>query len=107
MKQLFELNEEIFKRPIVIYGAGNTGLDLLVELTNRNVKVECFCDSSEDKWGIRLMNKKVISLDELYQRKEHVNVVIASMFFEEIKETLERKGIKNIFCYQNHWRVQI
>jgi FlaA1/EpsC-like NDP-sugar epimerase len=107
MKQLFELNEEIFKRPIVIYGAGNTGLDLLVELTNRNVKVDCFCDSSEEKWGIKLMNKTVISLDELCRRKDHVNVVIASMFFDEIKDQLEEMGVKNIFCYQNHWRIQI
>jgi FlaA1/EpsC-like NDP-sugar epimerase len=107
MKQLFELNKEIFERPIIIYGAGNTGLDLLVELTNRNVKVECFCDSSNEKYGIRLMNKKVISLDELCQRKDEFNVVIASIFFEEIKETLEKRGIENIFCYKNHWRIQI
>lgn len=91
MKQLFELNEEVLTKPIVIYGAGNTGLDLLVELTNRNVRVDCFCDSSQEKWGIRLMNKEVISIDELCKRKEHVNVIIASMFFDEIRETLEKK----------------
>lgn len=107
MKQLFELNEEIFAKPIVIYGAGNTGLDLLVELTNRDVKVECFCDSSEEKWGIRLMNKAVISPEALYEKRDQVNVIIASMFFEEIGKKLEKQGFENIFCYKNYWRIQI
>ena len=107
LKNLFEVNKEVLTKPIVIYGAGNTGMDLFVELLNRNIRVDYFCDSSSEKWGIHLMNKKVLSPDELEKIKDEYNIIIASIYFEEICTQLEGLGISNVFCYRNTWRVEV
>lgn len=107
MEQLFEVSQKVLEKPIVIYGAGNAGLDCFCELFNRNIYVKYFCDSSPEKWGIRLANKVVLSPEELYKMKDNVNIVIASMFFEDIQKDLMEKGITNLYCYKNHWRVQM
>lgn len=108
MTPLFLINEDIKNRNInVIYGAGNTGMDLFVELMNRDIYVDYFCDSSPQKWGILLMNKKVLSPDELKALKGKCNIFIASIFFKEINEELERNGFDNIFYYRNNWRIDM
>lgn len=101
MNSAFILNPEINKRPVVIYGAGALGLDCLIELLNLDVYVTCFCDISEEKQQIRLLNKRVISLEELKGMKETHNVVVAAAAYKEIGKTLEKQGIKNLFYYKN------
>lgn len=108
MTPLFLINQEIKNGNInVIYGAGNTGMDLFVELINRDIYVDYFCDSSPQKWGILLMNKKVLSIDELITLKGKCNIFIASIFFNEINEELERIGFENIYNYRNNWRINM
>ena len=43
------------------------------------------------------MKKKVISIEELAEMKEHCAVLISSVYCEEIMELLEKSGISNIF----------
>ncbi len=105
MQQMFLLNETLQSRPIIIYGAGNTGLDCFLELMNRDVRVEAFCDSNPEKWGIRLMNKRVMSTDELFANSDMYNVIIASQFYQEISASLEEHGVKNLYMYRDCWRV--
>ncbi len=109
MEQLFLINPVIKQKPIVIYGAGNTGLDCFVELLNRNVKVDAFCDSNSSKWGMKLMNKRVMPPNELYADVNRYNVIIASQFFEEISGDLENHGYNaaSLYIYKDYWRVDI
>ena len=92
MQQLFEINNKVLSKPIIIYGAGNTGLDCFVELMNRDIRVEAFCDSDSSKWGIKLMNKNVISPEELSRKINGYNVIIASQFHREISGKLRKWG---------------
>lgn len=101
MNNVFNLNQEVLKRPIVIYGAGSLGLDCLVELLNLDVYVSYFCDVSEEKQKIHILNKKVISLEEMQNMKDTHNVIIAVAAFKEIGESLERQGFKYLFYYRN------
>lgn len=108
MKPLFIVNQDINNgRKNVIYGAGNTGMDLFVELMNRDVYIDYFCDSAPEKWGISLMNKKVLSIDELEELKGRCNIFVASIYFKEIIAGLEQKGFDNIFYYRNNWRIEM
>lgn len=101
MDYTFKLNEEVLKRPIIIYGAGALGMDCMIELLNLNVYVTCFCDSAKEKQEIKILNKRVISLEELYGMKETHNVIIAAAAFKEIGEMLEVQGVKHLFYYKD------
>ena len=51
---------------VVIYGAGNLGLELLQALeNNKELKVACFLDDDKDKQGRVLLGKKIYSPDHL------------------------------------------
>ncbi len=101
MNYAFKLNEAVLKRPIVIYGAGALGLDCLIELLNLNLYVTCFCDASKEKQKIRILNKRIIPLEELYEMRETHNVIVAATSFREIGKTLEEKGIRHLFYYKD------
>ena len=101
MNYAFLLNEKVLERPIVIYGAGALGMDCLVELLNLDVYVECFCDASQEKQKIHVLNKKVISPEELQNIKESHNVIVAVTAFKEVGELLEQQGIENLFYYKD------
>ena len=101
MNYVFQLKEEILERPIVIYGAGALGMDCLVELLNLDVYVECFCDASPEKQKISMLNKRVISPDELNDMKESHNVIVAVASFKEIGTSLERRGVQHLFYYKD------
>ena len=101
MNNVFNLNQEVLKRPIVIYGAGALGLDCLIELLNLDVYVTCFCDASKEKQKIRLLNKRVVSLEELQDMKDTHNVIIAAAAFHEIGELLKQRGITHLFYYKD------
>ena len=107
MENFFEVNEKATGKPYIIYGAGTAGMDLMVELINRGIEVDYFCDSSPDKWGIELFNKKVLSIKELEEFKESHNIIIASQFFDEIEKDLCERGFNSLFCYSNRWRIII
>jgi len=108
LKDLFNISSELLNsnQPIVIYGAGNTGLDCMAELMNRNVRIDFFCDSNESKTGIYILNKRVLSLGELRKMKD-CNIIIASMFYHEIEEQLLKEGFYNLYCYRSTWRIEI
>lgn len=101
MNYVFQLKEEILERPIVIYGAGALGMDCLIELLNLDIYVECFCDASPEKQKIRLMNKRVISPDELKNMKESHNVIVAVSSFKEVGASLEQRGVQHLFYYKD------
>lgn len=106
MNNVFALNREVLNRPVVIYGAGALGLDCLIELLNLDIYVSCFCDASEEKQKIRILNKRVISLQELQDMKDTHNVIIAAAAFKEIGQSLEKKGIRHLFYYKDMFMLQ-
>ncbi|TIH16551.1 hypothetical protein D0S45_09065 [Marinifilum sp. JC120] len=76
---------------LLIYGTGETGQELFAVLKKKrpDVTVKCFMDSYKDSGGIRSI--PIVNVSEI-GRFSVSNVVIASMFYEEIAKELEDRG---------------
>lgn len=78
--------------PIVVYGCGEMGAKIYEELGERIV---CFCDRNKAKQTKGFCGKRVISLDELEEKKDEYRVVIGSIdYYFDIYRTLQELGIK-------------
>ena len=76
-----------------VYGAGKTGYSALQQIRESNSKAIFFVDTDSKKWGKYIEGIPVAAPQELVtRRKEFSQVVIASAYFKEIKEELERLG---------------
>ena len=66
----------------VIYGAGNSGLELLQALeNNKELKVSCFLDDDKEKQGRVLLGRKIYSPDylNLLISKEHISYLLLAI----------------------------
>ena len=66
----------------VIYGAGNSGLELLQALeNNKELKVSCFLDDDKEKQGRVLLGRKIYSPDylNLLTSKEHISYLLLAI----------------------------
>lgn len=78
--------------PIVVFGCGEMGAKIYEELGQR---ITCFCDRNKDKQSEGFCGKRVISLEELVEKKEEYRVIIGSIdYYFEIYKTLQQLGIK-------------
>jgi len=76
-----------------VYGAGNTGKSAFVQIKRKNAEVVMFADADSGKWGTDIEGKIIVSPEELFiRRKEYDKVIIASMYYKEIKEYLDNLG---------------
>ena len=75
------LNKTTLKNA-VIYGAGNSGLQLLQALeNNKELKVSCFLDDDKEKQGRVLLGRKIYSPDylNLLTSKEHISYLLLAI----------------------------
>ena len=75
------LNKTTLKNA-VIYGAGNSGLELLQALeNNKELKVSCFLDDDKEKQGRVLLGRKIYSPDylNLLTSKEHISYLLLAI----------------------------
>ena len=106
MEAMFYINDELRKRPVIIYGAGNIGKACLNELKNNNVEVECFCDSAPRKDGTMFQGKMVASPEKLLPMEKY-NVIIAIQDYWPVFSILKSKSDQNIFIYRNAFQIDI
>lgn len=92
-----ELEEGIIveKKPYVIYGTATYSQKVKSYLEFCGAEVKYYCDSNSQKWNTYINEIKVISPNELLEkRNEYYKIFIASMWFYEISESLENLGLK-------------
>jgi len=82
--------EDVYPRPIMIWGAGNGGRMLLRNLMKLGIKIYGFIDSDAGKEGTCIENLKIYQPDFLIEKigKEKPFIIIASMYSEEIRAKL-------------------
>lgn len=98
MRMIYQINPEIVNAEnVVIYGAGTSGERLLSQLLYDEIYVTYFCDSNPKMWGKKVLNKKVISPDELKEISGKSAVLISSVYWKDIYEELQARGIQNLF----------
>lgn len=78
---------------IILYGASGAGKKLLEFLSDLglNNKVLAVIDSDDKKWGENLIQYKISSFEILTTISNNAIIVIASSYFNEIKEFLQYK----------------
>lgn len=84
------------KKPvIVIWGAGYAGKNLATLARRMGIDPDLFVDSDPQKWGKTIFGSPVFNpeyLQELKKKKKTIFVMIASLYFEEILQTLIEFG---------------
>ena len=95
------LNKPTLKNA-VIYGAGNSGIELLQALENSNeLKVICFIDDNKDKQGRVLSGKKIYApeyLDTLNNKKNisHILLALPNIAKKQKKELIQKVSKYNL-----------
>ncbi|MBN1298646.1 MAG: hypothetical protein JW997_03050 [Actinobacteria bacterium] len=98
MQNLFHLNPKLKdKKNIVIFGTGRMGLLALTVMLQEGVYVTAFCDKNPDLWNLKIMNKPVISPDDLIRMKDHAAVIIAEENIDSCYSYLQNLGMKDIW----------
>lgn len=90
-----ELNQNEF--PIVLFGAGDIGEMCHYSFSQNNIKVNYFCDTSEDKQGKNFCGLKVISPENLEKLGFNSKIFISNNYYPLLRKELKKKGFKNIY----------
>lgn len=97
----FDMIEDTFvfriqeNKRYAVYGAGNTGKSALKMIHDKHSKVVMITDSDSSKWGEQIDGISIVSPEEMFERKtEYDKVVIASTYYKEIKQILEKLGFE-------------
>lgn len=77
---------------IVIFGASALG-KAAYEIYKGKADVRFFCDNDKNKWGTKINGIEVVSPDLLTTLEMNFDVIIASMYYEEIRKQLINMGI--------------
>lgn len=85
----------IESKEYIIYGTGIYSHNVKKYLEYCGAKVKYYCDTNSQKWDMEIEGIKVISPNELLQkRKEYYKIFIASMWIYEISDSLNKLGLK-------------
>lgn len=89
--------------PIIIYGAGSAGVELLECLHLHEINATAFCDQNPKITGTTVEGLQVLTLDEL--KTDHINSVIvisSNKFKSEISDTLQTSNFRRVFFIRNN-----
>lgn len=98
LKSLYNIKNQLNKSRIIFFGASNMGKIILNEFNKVNFKVDFFCDNDCTKFGKQFHGIKVISTEDLKQMPENTNIIITSMYVDDIYKQLYKIGSFNIFA---------
>lgn len=91
------LKGKLKKTTTVFFGASEMGETLLKEFKDNDIEIDYFCDNDCKKWGKKLLGVNVISPKDLKTFPKNINIVISSMYVEEIYLQLLKLGFINIY----------
>lgn len=103
------ISDELKKFPIVLYGAGFAGRQCSKILKSHSVNVDIFVDDDRTKSGKCIEELTVYSYEQLVdycRKKEHVNVILTSIYGVQIAKKVEK--IPNVTIYEMYdWYTEI
>lgn len=91
------VNPKLLKRNIIIYGCGNDGKKLYLQLESLKVNVAFFCDSNRELWGKKLFGISILSPEELGKYREN-NVALAFHDYPQILDKIPATIKENVFA---------
>ncbi len=96
----------ILQQPILIYGAGIYGRRILFDLRCRGGRAVGFLDGNQSLWGKEIDGVICYSLQEVKTGIIEGTIIIASIFREEIAQTLREYGI-NSFYFKEEYEQKV
>lgn len=81
---------------IIIFGAGENGINLSNALKNNKISVDYFCDNDTSKHNKQINNIKCISLEQLKLKEEECVVLVSPFNDSEIRDILKNNKIENV-----------
>lgn len=88
-----------FKKPVVLFGAAKMAYIYINLCKKNNIKILAICDNDNKKVGKFFGKKKVISLSELLQYPKDTQIIITSIFDEEIRKQLVALGFSKAWSH--------
>lgn len=97
VKNVYQLNPEIYtSKKICIFGTGVNAVHTFAKLAEENIYVDFFADRSPQCEKVKvLLNRPVLHEDELAGME--CSIIIASVFWREIANRLQKKNISRLF----------
>lgn len=88
-----------FTKPTMLFGAAKMA-KIYLELCKKNqISVTYLCDNDKNKAGQFLSGVKIISIDDLFQFSKKTQIIITSIYDEEILSQLKERGFNNVFSH--------
>ncbi|MFH1899663.1 MAG: FkbM family methyltransferase [Patescibacteria group bacterium] len=99
--KIIEANKKFkFDKPVILFGAAKMGTRFFDLLKENNVTLLSFCDNDSTKVGKNINDRLIISPKTLVKKyPKTTQIIITSLYDEEIKNQLKALGFKNIWSY--------
>lgn len=86
------------KKQVVLFGAGQAGVNAIKVLKEKNIEVLFFCDNDKNKHGSEIDGVKIYPPSYL-SNKNNESILISSDYFGEIGKQLQGMGLKNFYYF--------
>ena len=86
-----------FKKPVILFGAAQMGKIYLHLCKKNKINVLAFVDNNQAKSGKKLDGKDIISISELMRFPKDIQIIITSIYDEEILNQLRKIGFARIW----------
>ena len=98
MKFVYTLNQELEQYKYwIIYGSGIMAVELYMTIIEKGGHIDFFCDMDDFFIGKRLLNKKIITVQEVAEFGRDACLIVCEEYGAEMLERLKELKIKNIF----------
>ncbi|MCI9032954.1 MAG: hypothetical protein HFJ08_02665 [Lachnospiraceae bacterium] len=87
---VLEVNDDIDKDNIIIYGAGNVGRELNKYLETIDIHIKCFIETSSDKIGSRIDGVPVYGKETLKEFSNETTIIEAGKYWRDIDKIVQQ-----------------
>ena len=91
------INPALFKNEIIIYGCGNDGKKLYLQLMDLNIQTAYFCDSKKELCGKSIYGVEILTCEEL-ENYQNYNLALAFHHYPQVLNKIPEKMKQNIFA---------
>lgn len=99
MNPLYIKNPLMDGKKVVVYGTNEKAILTFTTLMQNGVYVSCFCNSDGKSTDFKIMNKPIIAMEELYNCKSEIIVVVGGLDYMKKAEALEQEGFQVFYDF--------
>lgn len=95
--EIKELRSVLYEKKNILWGAGENGKKVLLDLAALEIYVDLFCDSDKKKQGKKICNKKVVSPEHILRNHTEYHIIITvenKKYLQEIAEMMREYGVE-------------